>query len=143
MRQVQVVASTFTYKDIKYNKGAVIEVDELEEARLLGSYPFALKKPAITTANEIRKPAPTPVPTSSPINTSDLRVGGKKNDTPAPPTAPPVAPPTPPKPAVKSDKELLEEMKFPELKKLGKSLGLKIRIGLSKVKLIDLILKTK
>ncbi len=132
MKQVQVKANTFTYKNIIYNKGARIDVDELEYARLIGSYPFGLQVPLGVPSSPIIKapePTPEPLPQSNIINTEDLRKGGEKNDA--------------PEPKAKSDEELLNDMQFKELKALAKSLKIKIPFGVSKAKLIPLILKNK
>lgn len=134
MKQVQVTANTFTYKNIKYNKGAVIDVDEIEEARLLGAYPFGLQKPVITgkippIPEPPPVPAPSPGPSASAVNTDDLKAGGGKKDKTDKGT--------------KSDKELLTGMIFKELRELAKSLKIKIPFGLSKKKLVDLILEKK
>ena len=67
--QVQVIGNSFTYKGIKYNKNAVIDVDEIEQTRLLGSYPFAIQLPVVTTAN-LKTPAVQEPPASSQTSNS-------------------------------------------------------------------------
>lgn len=143
--QVQVKSGTFTYKGINYNKGACIEVSEVEKQRLIGTYPFDLQLPIIVSTN-LNQAVPVPIPqappapqaipaaeiqpppqNTGPITTDDLKAGGKKNG--------------PPEPKAKTDEEMLQDMKFPEIKKLAKTLNIKIPFGVTKVKLINLIIK--
>lgn len=131
--QVQVKSSTFTYKNIIYNKGAVIEVSETEQQRLIGAYPFDMQLPVVTSSN-LKKPAipqeiREPQVNSGPINTNDLKAGGKKKEAPVP--------------KAKSDEDLLKDMNFSEIKKLAKTLTIKIPFGVSKANLINLIIKKK